>query len=83
MINGKQCTILLYVDDMLCMHKSKEVVNGIYDEIDKKYGKGKRSDGKVISFLGMQINLDEPGALSISMPKLIDDLLKEWNITDG
>lgn len=31
----------------------------------------------------MQINLDEPGALSISMPKLIDDLLKEWNITDG
>ena len=36
MIDGKQCTILLYVDDMLCMHKSPDVVNGIYDAIDAK-----------------------------------------------
>ena len=37
-IDGKQCTILLYVDDMLCMHMSSYVVNEIFDIIDAKYG---------------------------------------------
>jgi len=31
----------------------------------------------------MKLDLAEPGVLCISTPKLIEDLLQEWNITDG
>ena len=83
MIDGDQCTILLYVDDMLGMHKSIDTINDIFDKVDVKYGKGKRSTRNIINFLGMSIDLTEPGVVSITTPKLIENLLKEWNITDG
>jgi hypothetical protein len=79
-IDGHQATILLYVDDMLIAHKSKEIVCGIMDEIDNKYGKGKRSEGKVMEFLGMRIEREDDGSVLVSMPKHIGDLLDGWKI---
>jgi hypothetical protein len=80
MINGYQATILLYVDDMLIAHRSKEVVQSIMDEIDNKYGKGTRSEGQVMEFLGMRIEKDRDGSVLVSMPRHIADLLEAWNI---
>jgi hypothetical protein len=38
-INGKQCTIAWYVDDMKISHVSKDVVTQIIQELEKKFGK--------------------------------------------
>ena len=80
MINGSQATILLYVDDMLIAHRSKEVINNIMNSIDQKYGKGSRLEGKVIEFLGMRIEKEDNGSVLVSMPKHINELLEEWKI---
>ena len=80
MINHRQATILLYVDDMLISHESINVVESIMDDTDNKYGKGTRSQGKLVEFLGMRIERNEDGSISISMPKHIVDLLDAWKI---
>ena len=79
-VDGLQCTIILYVDDMLIAHVSSKVVKAITDELDAKYGKGTRSDGKVIQFLGMKIEKEGNGVIAVSMPKHIEELLEDWNI---
>ena len=79
-INEYQATILLYVDDMLIAHKSKRVVDSIMDSVDVKYGKGTRSEGDVIEFLGMRIEREGDGSVLVSMPKHIEELLEDWNI---
>ena len=79
-IDGSQCTIMLYVDDMLIAHVSSKEVKAITDALDAKYGKGTISDGKVIQFLGMKIEKEGNGVIAISMPKHIEELLEDWNI---
>jgi hypothetical protein len=79
-IDGHQCTIILYVDDMLIAHLSKRVVKDITDALDSKYGKGTKSEGKVIQFLGMKIEREGNGVIEVSMPKHTQELLEDWNI---
>jgi hypothetical protein len=79
-IDGYQATILLYVDDMLIAHKFKSVVQAIMNSIDDKYGKGKRSEGETIEFLGMRIQKEPGGSVLVSMPKHIQELLEGWEI---
>jgi hypothetical protein len=79
-VDGHQATILLYVDDMLIAHESIEIVKSIMDSIDAKYGKGKRSEGDVIEFLGMRIKREKGGSVLVSMPKHISELLEAWEI---
>lgn len=80
LVDGHQATILLYVDDMLISHKSINVVKSIMDALDVKYGKGTRSEGQVIEFLGMRIEKEPGGSVLVSMPKHIDELLEQWKV---
>ena len=38
MVNGEQCTIVWYVDDLKVSHKDEKVVKDVMDAINKKFG---------------------------------------------
>lgn len=81
MINGKQCTILLYVDDLLitCVDESamREVIKQLEDAFE---GDVKHSFDKDLSYLGMHIKVEE-GRITVSMTAYLQSLLDELGVT--
>ena len=57
MINGKQCTIVFYVDDNKVSHEDPEVVSKVIQTMKKHFGDLKVSRGKKHTFLGMNIEI--------------------------
>ena len=54
-INGKQCTIVWYVDDNKISHVDAQVVTQIIELIEQHFGKMTVTRGKKHVFLGMEI----------------------------
>ena len=59
MINGKQCTIALWVGDNCLTHLSAKVLNRIIERSEAKFGKMTVTGGDDHIFLGMQIRMRE------------------------
>jgi hypothetical protein len=78
MIDGKQCTILWYVDDNKISHVDPEVVSSIILEIEKHFGKMTVTRGKEHTFLGMKIVFNENRTVTISMREYIEDAIEEF-----
>ena len=57
MIDGKQCTITWYVDDVKVSHEDSEVVSNIIQILESKFGTLKTTRGKKHTYLGMKIEL--------------------------
>ena len=79
MINGKQCTLVIYVDDILATCVDAEVINEVVSELTREYGDVKACQDKDISYLGMHIRI-ENGTATISMKAYLEDVLKEHGI---
>ena len=75
-INGKQCTIVWYVDDNKVSHKDPAVVTEILNEIKKHFGDITISRGKEHEFLGMDIKLRGDGLIEVCMKKQIEEAAK-------
>ena len=56
-INGKQCTIVFYVDDNKISHADPEVVTSVIKDISKHFGKLTVSRGNKHDYLGMDIKI--------------------------
>ena len=54
-INGKQCTIVFYVDDNKISHVDSKVVDEIIDLLKSHFGALTVTRGKKHNFLGMDI----------------------------
>ena len=67
MIEGSQCTICWYVDDTKISHKKKEVVEGIIDILEKRFGKMTVNHGNKHTFVGMDFEFTGNGKVEISM----------------
>jgi len=79
-INGSQCTVLWHVDDLKISHKSQTVLNGLIDQINKKYGQETPvtvQKGKIHEYLGMTIDFSIPGKVQFRMDDYVDRLLAE------
>ena len=66
-INGKQCTVVWYVDDNMISHEDPNVVSDIISKIEAKFGKMSVLRGKEHEFLGMKFKLHENRTVSIDM----------------
>ena len=66
-INGKQCTIVWYVDDNKVSHVDPVVVTKIIDLMKKHFGDLTVTRGKEHRFLGMNIELTDDRKLRIEM----------------
>jgi hypothetical protein len=75
-INGKQCTIVWYVDDNKLSHMSEDVITEVIDKIKEHFGDLVVSRGKQHTFLGMNIKFNSNGSLEIEMRKYIEEAIE-------
>lgn len=69
-INGKQCTIVWYVDDNKISHADPKVVDDIISKLESKFGKMSQTRGSQHDFLGMTMNYKDK-KVKIGMKKHI------------
>jgi hypothetical protein len=80
MINGKQCTVCWYVDDVKASHVEESVVEDLISKMQEEYGKEAPlaiSLGKVMEYLGMKIDYSNAGKVVFSMREYVKNLLEE------
>jgi Reverse transcriptase (RNA-dependent DNA polymerase) len=77
-INGKQCTIVWYVDDNKISHVDPSVVTEIISQIEKKFGKMTTTRGKEHVFLGMKINFQNDQTVRINMEQYINEAIIDF-----
>ena len=75
MVDGKQCTIVWYVDDNKVSHMDPKVVTGVMDEVEKHFGKLTITRGRVHCFLGMNITLRKDKKIEIEMQDQIQEAI--------
>lgn len=73
-INGDQCTICWYVDDLKVYHKDPKVVDEVISELEGNFGKMKVNCGPDYMFVGMNIKLKDNATIAINM----DDYITEY-----
>ena len=80
MINGKQFTIIWYVDDLKFSHVDSSVVTKMIEAVKSEFGKEYEVTvhrGKVHDYLGMQLDFSNKGKVVMTMRDYIDELIKE------
>ena len=85
MINGRQCTVTWYVDDLKASHVEEKVIEDVVAAIEAKFGKMSVCRGKEHTYLGMKITINDNGTVSIIMPQYIDEAIDMFgeNVTQG
>ena len=78
MINGKQCTIAWYVDDVKVSHLHEPVVDEVIQAIEKHFGKMEVNKSKTFDYLGMNIVFTEDKKISIEMKEQIRDAISSF-----
>jgi hypothetical protein len=79
MIDGKQCTIVVYVDDLKISCVLETAVEGVIAELQKVYKKIKIKRGKEFDYLGMSLDFQTKGLLKLHMKGYIDEVIKEMD----
>jgi hypothetical protein len=79
--NGKQCTIVWYVDDNKVSHAHDKVVTDVIEKIEARFGKMTVTRGKKHVFLGMDIEFYENGTASIKMKDYIKESIDNFGET--
>jgi hypothetical protein len=79
-IDGKQCTIILNVNNLKISHTNHEVVSSGIKFIEGEFGKEAPlivTRAKVHEYLGMKINFEIPGKVQFTMEDYIKNMLEE------
>jgi hypothetical protein len=80
MIDGKQCTIVWHVDDLKISHVDGEVIEGVLELLNGRYGKKKplvTTRGKIHEYLGMTLDFSVDGKVKVIMQDYIKEMLDE------
>lgn len=77
-INGNQCTVCWYVDDIMIAHIDQKVVDQVINDIEAKYGKMTVSKGLKHIYVGMDIDYSSSGEVKISMIGHIKEALNDF-----
>ena len=75
-INGKQFTIIFYVDNNKISDVDKDLVTEVLKLLKSHFGDLTITRGKKHNFLGMDLIFKEDGTLEIRMKKMLEDILK-------
>ena len=81
MIDGKQCTILVYVDDLLVMCEHAHVLDELVQQLGDAFdGDVKSSQDKDLSYLGMHLKVEQ-GRITVSMVAYLTGVLEEYGVS--
>ena len=79
-IDGKQCTVVWYVDDMKISHADPAVVTDVIEQLEQFFGKMTITRGKEHVFLGMKIKYTDQGTAEIIMQDYLEEAIVESGI---
>ena len=82
-INGKQCTIVWYVDDNKVSHEDPKVVDEVIELMKKHVGDLTVTRGKEHRFLGMNIKISKERCIEIEMKSQLENVIDLFNEADG
>jgi hypothetical protein len=77
---GVQCTVAVYVDDLLITCKSQELIDEILEKISARFPDVKVSTGSKHSYLGVAIDLSTDGKVKLSMSGYIEEIMKLYDV---
>jgi hypothetical protein len=77
-INGHQCTICWYVDDLKISHKELSVVKEIISAVEERYGKMVVTYGDKHTYVGMNIEFTGNGEVQIRMPEYLTEAIEAF-----
>jgi hypothetical protein len=77
MIEGKQCTIVWYVDDNKISHVDPRVVGMVIERIESRFDKMTVTRGREHEFLGMSISYTGDGTATIAMKRYLQEAIDE------
>ena len=72
-IDGLQCTIVIYVDDLKISCVSSVVVDNVIKELQQYFTKLTIKRGKQLEYLGMELDFNALGCVSLSISKMVED----------
>ena len=75
MIDGKQCTIIWWVDDNYISHVSDGVLDLVIGKIEERFGKMSVTRGDEHVFLGMKLRFPGDGTVRIMMKEYIEEAI--------
>ena len=78
MDQGKQCTITWYVDDNKISHVNENVVEEVVTKIEEKFGKMAVTRGNKHVFLGMEIELNNDGTVTLDMSEYVNEAIEDF-----
>ena len=82
-INGKQCTIVWYVDDNKVSHVDPQVVTDVIDLMKSHFGELTVTRGKKHRFLGMNIEINKDRNIEIEMKDQLLEAIHMFEQADG
>ena len=74
-IDGAQCTMAWYVDDVKISHRNSAVVSKLIEQIENLFGDVKAVRGNDHTYLGMNVSVGSDKQISISMKDQIQETL--------
>jgi hypothetical protein len=77
-VNGKQCTVVLHVDDIKISHVEEKVVRGVVADLEKTYGEMELRTGDVLEYCGITIDYSEKGSVKIGAKEYILEAIDEF-----
>ena len=77
-INGSQCTILWYVDDLKISHREEKVVEEILQWLEDVYGEIRTTRGKKHDYLGMDIEYKGNKEVEVCMRWYLQEAIEEF-----
>ena len=78
---GKQCTILIHVDDLKISCQDSRGVEDVINQLKKVYGNVNVYKEDIVDYLGMDFDYSKPGVVSISMKGLVEQVLNDFPVT--
>eukprot|EP00981_Chlorochromonas_danica_P015263 scaffold11416_cov422-Ochromonas_danica.AAC.1 len=79
MINGKQCTLTVHVDDLKISSQSREAIQEVINDLKKTYKNVSINEGKILDYLGMEFGYSVPGQVKISMKAMVEQVLQDYD----
>ena len=72
---GVQCTIGIYVDDLMVTSESAALLDELENHLRKTYGTITVKCGDVIDYVGMTSNFSKQGTVKVTMSHCVQDIL--------
>ena len=74
-IDDVQCTVCVYVDDILCTSTAKSAIERVFDSLKNKFNEVTINWGPKISYLGQTFDFSNGPTLKVTMEGYVADLL--------